>query len=124
MGVVFENGRGEVVGEVAEDAEGAAAEEAAEIDGGGVGVEDFHAVGGEAFAEVGDEAVVFFDEGDAGWWGGELEEVFGEGAQAGADFQDPVGGLRGEGVNDPLGQILVNEEVLPEAFGGGEVELV
>lgn len=74
-------------------------------------------VGGEDFAEEGDEVLVEFDGEDAGGAGG---EVAGEGPQAGADFQDGVGGGDLSGIHDPFEEGGIGEEVLAEALFRGQ----
>ncbi len=74
-------------------------------------------VGGEDFAEDGDEVLVEFDGEDAGGVGG---EVAGETTQAGADLQDGVGGGDLSGVYDLFEEGWVGEEVLAEALFRGQ----
>ena len=107
---LFDDGRGDVVGQVAGDGDGAP--------GGEIGLEnvlfdDFEArIATEAGAEVLGEDGVDLDGDDAG---GVSEKMDGEGATARANFYDRgrIGGTSGGG--DALEGGLVGEEVLAEA---------
>lgn len=106
----FDDGRGDVIGQVAGEGGGAPGGEIGFED---VPFDDFEArVGTEAGAKVLGEDGVDLDGDDARGMG---EKVGGEGAAAGADFDDGGGvGFAGGG-GDALEGGLVGEEVLAEA---------
>lgn len=79
-------------------------------------MDDAGVFSGEFLFEVGDEAGILFDDGQAG--APALDEP-GERAKARADFDDVVFGLDLEQRDDGAGEILVMEEILAEAAGGG-----
>lgn len=120
-GEVVEDAAADGVGEVGDDADGGGdGEFAGPVGAGGILVAEFEVgVVAEALAEVVDEAGVEFDGEDGG---GALEEAFGHDAEAGADFDDAVVGGGAGGVEDEVAHVGVDEEVLAEAFAGGEAD--
>lgn len=119
VGEAGEDGRGDVVGQVADDEELLAGFEG---DGAKVNGENVLAVqlevweaalGGEAVFEVGGEDGVDFNGDEAS---GACGEELRNGATAGADFDDGAGGDVAEGRDYALDGLLVAEEVLAE-FG-------
>ena len=84
-------------------------------------VEGFGVGGEEGFAEAGFEEAVNFDSVNIGTGG---KEGVGEGAKAGADFDDGVAGGDGGEFEGFADDVAVGEEILAEARTGDEAELV
>lgn len=74
----------------------------------------------EEIGEQGLQAVIDFDGDDAG---SAVEEDFGKGAGAGANFEDEVFGGEVGGVDEFAHEVEVDEEVLAEAMSRGEFGL-
>jgi len=113
-----EDGRGDVVGQVAEDEEGLAGSggSGGEVEGEDVLVDYGDVLCGELGAEVGGEGGVEFDGDEAMGAGG---ESVGDGSGTRTDFDGGAGGEIAEGVGDALDGGGVVEEVLSEfGFGG------
>ena len=113
-----EDGRGDVVGQVAEDEEGLAGSggSGGEVEGEDVLVDYGDVLCGELGAEVGGEGGVEFDGDEAVGAGG---ESVGDGSGTRTDFDGGAGGEIAEGVGDALDGGGVVEEVLSEfGFGG------
>lgn len=119
---VAEDGAASGVGEIAEKLDRAVSKEGADIEADGIGIDDFD--GGivlKFLAEVIGEASVELDQDDAF---GFSDEVFGEGTGSGADFDDRFVGGNFELIHDPCGGILVDQEILPQFFGGDHALIV
>src|SRR5690606_19831169 len=107
--------RGNVVGQVADDAHLAGRA----VDGGEVELEDVGlvqheaAVAGEAHAQGGREIAVQFDGGEAGVG---AQQRPGEGALAGADFHQAFAAARRDGADDAVDDAVVVQEVLAETL--------
>lgn len=109
----MEDGRGDVVGKVAGDG---SVGPAGEVGGEDVGLDDFEAGLRRKFqAKVFGELVVELDGDDAA---GALEQLFGERAAAGADFDDEFGGRRTGGRGDAFEQRTAGQKVLAELLTG------
>jgi hypothetical protein len=52
-----------------------------------------------------------------------LPKMHSEGSQAGADLQNPLAGLEVGGLDNPVHNILINQEVLPKTLLGAEPTL-
>jgi len=77
-------------------------------------------VGGKSLAEIGGEAIIFFD-GSEGV--GASEEGIGEDSESGADFDDGIGGLDFGGIEQDVEDVAVDEKILAEDARGVEVQL-
>ena len=71
------------------------------------------------FAQGGGEARVFFHEDEPST---ASKEVFGDGAQTGADFDDGVLGTGLQRVGHPSGQIIILQEILALGAAGAHIE--
>ena len=106
--------RRDVVGQVADDAQGIA--ERTEVELQRVGFVNAHVVSTrEAMAQGARQVAVEFH---AMQMPGFPRERFGDGARAGTDLDDRVAGLRIDRLHDGVDNAGVGEEVLPEALAG------
>ena len=109
---------GDIVGEIAQDFDGPAREELAHVVFASVSMDDVQI--GEALAQEIREAAVLFDDQTMRRAG---EGKFGERAQSWSQFHPGIIRPDVELGDDPVGEVLIMEEILPEAFRRLHAEL-
>jgi len=120
-GEVVEDAAADGVGEVGDDADVGGAELADPVGAGGILIAEFEfgviaQVGPQMFHEAGVE----FD-GEHG--GGAVEQALGHDTEAGADFDDGIGGTDFGGIEDEVAHMGVDEKVLAHALAGREPDV-
>ena len=112
-GELEQDGRGDVVGQVAGDTEALARGRggSGEVEVEHILLDDGYAAGIEVRAQAGGEIAVELDGENAA---GARSKSVGDSAAAGSDFDDRAAGEIAEGRDDPVDGDVVNEEVLTE----------
>ena len=110
-----EERRGDVVGQVADDAQAAALKDGRPVEFQGVGLDERELLGGELLAQKLGEVAVDLDGGFVACAGDDFAR---ERGLARADFNESVARLRVDAAHDALDPVAVMKEVLTEAFAG------
>lgn len=110
---LFQDGRGDVVGQVAGERNAAPLAQIGRED---VGMEHLKArFGGESALQVADEVAIEFNGDDAT---GTVQKMFCEGSASGSDFDDELFRFRADGGCDTLQDRLADEKMLAEFLAG------
>lgn len=118
---IDEEARGDGIGEVGHELHAGAGKKRRQVAIENIGVDQVEpGVSGEAIAEIGSQAVVFFHGGDGG---GSFQQGAGEDAEAGADFENAVRGVKMGGIEKNAEDVAIDEKILAEDTRGMEIEL-